>query len=103
MAPLVAVRDSVKVPVDDDPVELTDTVDVAGTPDEGVTGLVTVTPTPVGAVPTQEYVNETGELKPLRDVTVIVELPVAPTCIEIDVGAIVKMKSVLVGTVRAKA
>jgi len=54
MAPLVPVRDSVNVPVDDDPVELTDTVDVAGVPDDGVTGLVTVTLTPVGAVPTQE-------------------------------------------------
>jgi len=54
MAPLVPVRDSVNVPVDDDPVELTDTVDVAGVPGDGVTGLVTVTLTPVGAVPTQE-------------------------------------------------
>jgi hypothetical protein len=53
-APLVPVNASVKVPVDDDPVDVTDTVDVAGIPAEGVTGLVTATLTPVGAVPTHE-------------------------------------------------
>lgn len=53
-APLVPVNASVKVPADDDAVDVTDTVDVAGVPAEGVTGLVTETLTPVGAVPTHE-------------------------------------------------
>ena len=42
-------------------------------------------------------------MKLLRDVIVIVELPVVPICIEIDVGDRVRVKSALVGTVRANA
>ena len=42
-------------------------------------------------------------MKLLSDVTVSVELPDAPACMVIDVGARVIVKSALVGTVRAKA
>jgi len=53
-APLIPVTDKVKEPVDDEDVVLTVRVDVAGVPDEGVTGLGRLAETPDGAAPTQE-------------------------------------------------
>jgi len=44
----------VNVPVEEEAVEATASVDVAGVPGVGVIGLVTVTETPVGADPTHE-------------------------------------------------
>jgi hypothetical protein len=44
----------VKVPVEDEAVELTAKVDVAGVPGPGVMGLVRVTVTPFGADPNHE-------------------------------------------------
>ena len=92
-----------KVPVEDEAVELTANVDVAGVPEVGVIGLVIVTVASVGADPTHEYVSKTGELKLFKDETVTVELAVAPTCIVTDVGVRVIVKSAFDGTVRAKA
>jgi hypothetical protein len=52
--PLVPVMDNVKEPVDDEAVALTMSVEVAGVPVEGVTGLGKLAETPDGADPTQE-------------------------------------------------
>jgi len=53
-APLIPVTDRVKEPVDDEDVVLTVSIEVAGVPDVGVTGLGKLAVTPVGADPTQE-------------------------------------------------
>ena len=54
MDPLEPVRASVKLPVEEDDVELNVSDDVAGVLGEGVMGLVTVTVTPLGAEFCQE-------------------------------------------------
>lgn len=54
LARLVPVIDKVKEPVDEVDVALTVSVEVAGVPVEGVTGLDKLAETPDGADPTQE-------------------------------------------------
>jgi hypothetical protein len=70
--PDVAVTLSVKLPVDALGPALTDNGEVAVLPDDGVIGVGSAKLTSDGAVPTQDGVNVTAELKPLSEPTVIV-------------------------------
>jgi hypothetical protein len=76
--PLVPVIDSVNAPVEVVELALTVNVVVAVDPDGGVTGPGRLIVTPVGAEPNHEYVNETAELNPFIEPTVIVDVPLAP-------------------------
>lgn len=69
---------SVKLPVVAVEAALTETGEVDNPPDGGAMGEVIVNVTPAGAVPTQEGVSDTGELKALSDPTVIVAEPLLP-------------------------
>jgi len=75
--PLVPVIVRVKEPVDDDDDALTESIEVAGVPVDGVTGPGRLIETPDGA-DTQPELSATAELKPFVEVTVIVEVPVPP-------------------------
>jgi hypothetical protein len=68
----------VNEPVDVDDVVPTVKVEVAVPPDAGVTGPGRLIETSVGALPIQEYVKETAELKALVEPTVIVDIWLSP-------------------------
>jgi len=75
--PLVPVIVRVKEPVDDEDDALTESIEVAGVPVDGVTGPGRLIETPAGA-DTQPELSATAELKPFVEVTVIVEVPLPP-------------------------
>jgi hypothetical protein len=94
-APLLPVTISVYVPGTAVGVAVIVSVDVAGLPDEGVTGLCRVKVTPIGFVPCQLADSATGELKPFFESTVNTVLPVAPLVIETVPGLAATAKSAL--------
>ena len=57
---------------------MTERVDVAETPDGGVTGPGNVMETPDGAVPTHEYVKVTAALNPFMEPMLTLDVPVPP-------------------------
>lgn len=67
--PLVPVTRRVKLPVDPVDVVVNPTTELATPPGGGVTDCGMVTLMPVGASPTHEVENVTGELKPPREFT----------------------------------
>jgi len=90
---LVPVIDSVKAPVEAEEDALTVSVEVADEPEGGVTGPGKLTETPEGAVPIQEYANETAELNPFVEPTLMVDVPMAPWVILNELGLAVIVKS----------
>lgn len=77
-APLVPMIDRVNEPNDDPGDALTVRVDVAVEPEGGVMGPGILTVTPDGAEPIHELLRATAEVKPFKEPTVMVEVPLAP-------------------------
>jgi len=80
--PLVAVTCAMKVPVDAVAVVVNSIGELASPPAGGVTVCGTLTLMPVGALPTQDTENVTGELKPPREFTTIEVPPLRPGMVE---------------------
>lgn len=80
--PLVAVTCAMKVPVDAIEVVVNSIGELASLPAGGVTVCGTMTPMPVGALPTQETENVTGELNPPSELTTTEVPPLSPRIVD---------------------